>query len=130
MGIPRPPSVLWGRSPDGQGEVAPDPVQLARYEGRADRRPAWGGAQATRADRSESQVRQFVSFRLVVGASWHRWADEYDPSHAAHQIDAGVVQVDDPSDGLVAGTVRDELTQRMSAVNFGIYDIIQGETGL
>ena len=60
----------------------------------------------------------------MAGACWHRWADEYDPS------DTGVVQVDDPNNGFVAGTVQDTLNQRMSAVNFGIYDILQGETGL
>ncbi len=86
--------------------------------------------QIQRGARYRTQLEQFISFRGVVGASWHAWSDRYASADPAHQIDMGLVQCDDPVRGFEAGKRWAELTQRVSEINCALNDHIAASTGL
>ena len=78
----------------------------------------------------QSQIDQFISFRGIVGASWHAWSDRYDSADPAHQINMGLVQCDDPARGFSAGTRWQEIDDRVAETNCNILSLIQASTGL
>jgi hypothetical protein len=78
----------------------------------------------------KSQIEQLVSFRGIVGASWHAWSDRFTVADDAHQINMGLVQCDDPPRGLKAGQRWDEIDDRVAETNCGILGLIAAKTGL
>jgi hypothetical protein len=86
--------------------------------------------QIQRGARYRTQVEQFISFRDIVGASWHAWSDRYASEDPDHQIDMGIVQCDDPARGFEAGKRWSELAQRVAEINCTIDERIAASTGL
>lgn len=86
--------------------------------------------QIQRGARYRTQIEQFVSFRGIVGASWHAWADRYLSADPDHQINMGLMQCDDPAEGFTAGDRWTEATERVAETNCGIEMTIAKQTGL
>jgi hypothetical protein len=78
----------------------------------------------------KSQIEQLISFRGVIGASWHAWSDRYASADSAHQINMGLMQCDDPARGFTAGTRWDEIDDRIAETNCNIMSLIEQKTGL
>lgn len=86
--------------------------------------------QVQRGARYRSQMEQFLSFRDVIGASWHAYSDRYLAADDAHQINMGLFQCSDPARGFEAGVRWTELTDRVRETNCTILDRIEAATGL
>jgi hypothetical protein len=86
------------------------PINISEFSIRA-KLPGWsnrGGAnsfvpevdistdQKARASHYKSQVRQFLTYPYVVGASWHAWSDRYHQEDPKKQINMGLVQCTAP----------------------------------
>lgn len=84
--------------------------------------------QLQRGQRYRSQIQQFVSFRHIVGASWHAWSDRYMPADPSLQINMGLVQCQAP--GHEAGRRWNQLDEEMRATNQRILEYIEESTGL
>jgi hypothetical protein len=85
--------------------------------------------QRERGRRYRSQLEQFISFRHVVGASWHAWSDRYVPTDEGLQINMGLVQCEDPRRGMNAGRRWAPVDELVAETNRSIYDRIEAKTG-
>ncbi len=75
-----------------------------------------------------SQVEQFLSFRNIIGASWHAWSDRYLAADDAHQINMGLIRCRAP--GMTAGARWDEVDDRVAETNCNVMKSIEAKTGL
>jgi hypothetical protein len=86
--------------------------------------------QEQRGQHYTSQVRQLAGLPFVVGAAWHAWSDRYLADDPSRQLNTGLVQCDDPDNGLEAGARWSGLDEHVAATNCGISEILAEETGL
>jgi hypothetical protein len=78
----------------------------------------------------QSQIDQLISYRGIIGASWHAWSDRYAAADDTHQINMGLMKCEDPPRGFKAGERWNEIDDRVAETNCKIMDLIAAKTGL